>query len=155
MPTYEFRCPKGHDFEKFYRSIGSAPSEVRCPICNEIAERQLSAGAGLVFKGSGFYITDYGKDGKKPQPTSGPTARNDGAREADAAAAKSESSPAGESKSGSEAKPGADSKSGGESKSLGGPKSGGDARTGGIQKAGTGSKSESKPAASKPTKPGE
>ncbi|MDQ6691018.1 MAG: zinc ribbon domain-containing protein [Gemmatimonadota bacterium] len=67
MPTYEFRCPKGHDFEKFYRSIGSAPSEVACPACGSISERQLSAGGGLVFKGSGFYITDYGKDGKKSQ----------------------------------------------------------------------------------------
>ncbi len=67
MPTYEFRCPEGHDFEKFYRSIGSAPSEVHCPECGALAERQLSAGAGLVFKGSGFYITDYGKDGKKDQ----------------------------------------------------------------------------------------
>ena len=67
MPTYEFRCPKGHDFEKFYRSIGSAPAEVACPVCGSIAERQLSAGGGLVFKGSGFYITDYGKDGKKSQ----------------------------------------------------------------------------------------
>jgi len=70
MPTYEFRCPDGHDFEKFYRSISSAPAEVTCPVCGKVAERQLSGGAGLVFKGSGFYITDYGKDGKKPQ-TSG------------------------------------------------------------------------------------
>ena len=67
MPTYEFRCPEGHEFEKFYRSIAGAPREVHCPICGKIAERELSAGAGLVFKGSGFYITDYGKDGKKPQ----------------------------------------------------------------------------------------
>jgi putative FmdB family regulatory protein len=67
MPTYEFRCPRGHEFEKFYRSIGAAPAEVTCPECGAIAERQLSAGAGLVFKGSGFYITDYGKDGKKDQ----------------------------------------------------------------------------------------
>ncbi|HET9776187.1 MAG TPA: FmdB family zinc ribbon protein [Gemmatimonadaceae bacterium] len=67
MPTYEFRCPNGHDFEKFYRSISAAPREVACPTCGVIAERQLSGGAGLVFKGSGFYITDYGKDGKKAQ----------------------------------------------------------------------------------------
>jgi putative FmdB family regulatory protein len=66
MPLYEFRCPSGHDFEKFYRSIGSAPSEEECPECGQMAERLISA-AGLVFKGSGFYITDYGKDGKKAQ----------------------------------------------------------------------------------------
>lgn len=67
MPTYEFRCPKGHEFEKFYRSIGSATGEVTCPVCGKVGARQLSAGGGLVFKGSGFYITDYGKDGKKSQ----------------------------------------------------------------------------------------
>ena len=67
MPTYEYRCPKGHDFEKFYRSISGAPAVVECPTCGKAAERMLSAGAGLVFKGSGFYITDYGKDGKKAQ----------------------------------------------------------------------------------------
>jgi putative FmdB family regulatory protein len=70
MPTYEFRCPTGHEFEEFYRSIGSAPTVVACPVCGKTAERQLSAGGGLVFKGSGFYITDYGKDGKKAQPSS-------------------------------------------------------------------------------------
>lgn len=73
MPTYEFRCPNGHEFEQFYRSIGSAPSVVACPVCGKTAERQLSAGGGLVFKGSGFYITDYGKDGKKPQASSPPS----------------------------------------------------------------------------------
>ena len=66
MPLYEFRCPQGHDFEKFYRSIGSSQSEEKCPECGEIAARVMSA-AGLVFKGSGFYSTDYGKDGKKDQ----------------------------------------------------------------------------------------
>lgn len=66
MPLYEFRCPQGHDFEKFYRSIGAAGSEEKCPECGESAGRLMSA-AGLVFKGSGFYITDYGKDGKKAE----------------------------------------------------------------------------------------
>jgi putative FmdB family regulatory protein len=65
MPTYEFRCPKGHEFEKFYRSMSAAQLQLPCPTCGKTAERQVSAGAGLVFKGSGFYITDYGKDGKK------------------------------------------------------------------------------------------
>ncbi len=66
MPLYEFRCPNGHDFEKFYRSIGSAAAEEKCPVCGEVAVRLMST-AGLVFKGSGFYITDYGKDGKKAE----------------------------------------------------------------------------------------
>jgi len=64
MPLYEFRCPNGHEFEQFYRSIGTASSEATCPVCGAVSQRMMST-AGLVFKGSGFYITDYGKDGKK------------------------------------------------------------------------------------------
>ena len=86
MPTYEFRCPLGHDFEKFYRSISAAPPEVLCQTCGKVASRQLSAGGGLLFKGSGFYITDYGKDGKKSQAPAPPPGRD-----------KSESTTAGES----------------------------------------------------------
>jgi putative FmdB family regulatory protein len=66
MPLYEFRCPRGHEFEKFYRSMSAASQSEKCPECGEIAVRRMSA-AGLVFKGSGFYITDYGKDGKKAE----------------------------------------------------------------------------------------
>jgi putative FmdB family regulatory protein len=65
MPTYEYRCPDGHDFEKFVQKISLASSELQCPVCGKMADRRISAGGGLVFKGSGFYITDYGKDGKK------------------------------------------------------------------------------------------
>ncbi len=108
MPLYEFRCPKGHDFERFYRSIGTAPTEVLCPECGALAERRLSA-AGLVFKGSGFYITDYGKDGKKAErdaekaKSEKPTATTDAkapdaattgeSKPAEKAAAKKESAP--------------------------------------------------------------
>jgi putative FmdB family regulatory protein len=76
MPTYEFACPNGHHFDKFYRKMSDAVGELPCSICGEIAVRQISGGAGLVFKGSGFYITDYGKDGKKgmtPSPSSSTT----------------------------------------------------------------------------------
>lgn len=65
MPTYEFRCPLGHEFERFYRTIGTAEAQAACPECGQIAERRLSSGAGLHFKGSGFYLTDYGKDAHK------------------------------------------------------------------------------------------
>lgn len=67
MPTYEYRCPAGHDFEKFVLKISDAQGTLPCPSCGVEAARQLSAGGGLLFKGSGFYITDYGKDGKKDQ----------------------------------------------------------------------------------------
>jgi putative FmdB family regulatory protein len=62
MPTYEFRCPDGHEFERFYRKMSDATPEVACPECGKLAVRLLSGGAGLHFKGSGFYLTDYGKN---------------------------------------------------------------------------------------------
>lgn len=65
MPTYEYRCPEGHEFETVQK-MSQAP-RAKCPTCGRPAARQISGGAGLIFKGSGFYITDYGKDGKGPR----------------------------------------------------------------------------------------
>ena len=65
MPTYEYECPEGHTFEKFQK-INDKP-RAKCPVCGKPGTRKISGGAGLVFRGSGFYITDYGKDGKKDQ----------------------------------------------------------------------------------------
>src|SRR4051812_11451578 len=113
MPTYEFTCPNGHDFEKFFRTISSGESELPCPICGAIAARKISAGAGLMFKGSGFYITDYGKDGKKDQNASKKSANGDGS------AATSSSSESG----GGDASSSSDSKSSRESKSSEGKSS--------------------------------
>ena len=116
MPTYEFRCPQGHDFEKFYRTISGAEAQAACPICGEPAERVMSA-TGFAFKGSGFYLTDYGKNAHRdkgtPAPASGAPAGN-GAGEGSKADAKPETSPAapassaaptGDAKPKSEAKP--------------------------------------------------
>src|SRR5690606_38664271 len=63
MPTYEYRCSAGHEFEQFQR-MSEEPLRV-CTVCGAPAERILSAGAGLLFKGSGFYITDYRSDSYK------------------------------------------------------------------------------------------
>lgn len=61
MPLYEYRCTAcGHVFEKIQSF--SAPDEKECPKCKGQVERLLSAPA-IQFKGSGFYLTDYGKSG--------------------------------------------------------------------------------------------
>ena len=63
MPTYEYACQKcAHTFEQF-QSMRDDPL-VRCPSCGKKSlKRLLGGGAGLIFKGSGFYITDYRKGG--------------------------------------------------------------------------------------------
>src|SRR5260221_745846 len=62
MPTYEYQCTAcGHAFELF-QSIKAAPIK-KCPNCGKSkAKRLIGMGAGLLFKGSGFYITDYRGD---------------------------------------------------------------------------------------------
>lgn len=63
MPTYEYLCEAcGHRFERFQR-ISDRPVR-KCPACGAAkAQRQISAGGGLVFKGPGFYATDYRRSG--------------------------------------------------------------------------------------------
>ncbi len=66
MPTYEYECQEcGHRFEQF-QSITEAPL-TDCPStsCSGRVKRLISAGGGLLFKGSGFYITDYRSDSYK------------------------------------------------------------------------------------------
>lgn len=94
MPTYEFRCPAGHDFERFFGRISTAPAEVECPECGVLAHRRISGGAGLVFKGSGFYITDYqrGEGYKKAAQSDGGGGSGD-AKPADSKPAESAPAP--------------------------------------------------------------
>lgn len=62
MPTYDYRCKDcGHHLEVF-QSVKDAPLAT-CPKCGGNLQRLISGGSGLIFKGSGFYITDY-KNGK-------------------------------------------------------------------------------------------
>ncbi len=62
MPTYEYVCEDcGYVFEEF-QNITAKPLTV-CPKCGGHVRRKIGTGAGLIFKGSGFYITDY-KDKK-------------------------------------------------------------------------------------------
>jgi putative FmdB family regulatory protein len=58
MPTYEYECEScDHRFEEF-QSIMAKPIEM-CPVCQGVVRRLIGAGAGFLFKGSGFYQTDY------------------------------------------------------------------------------------------------
>jgi putative FmdB family regulatory protein len=63
MPTYDYECPNGHRFELFQRMSDEPVSE--CPECGAHAQRKISGGAGFLFKGEGFYITDYRSDDYK------------------------------------------------------------------------------------------
>lgn len=66
MPTYEYECPHcGHRFEILQKITD--PHLNKCPKCNQKLRRLISAGAGIIFKGSGFYATDYRKKPKNPQ----------------------------------------------------------------------------------------
>jgi putative FmdB family regulatory protein len=109
MPTYEYVCEKcGHEFEKF-QSIAAKPLTV-CPeeLCAQKkwgkgkVKKVIGAGAGLIFKGSGFYITDYRSDKYKeaakkdtaPAASSGGDSKSSSSSESKPAAAKTESKPA-------------------------------------------------------------
>ena len=86
MPTYEYECLNGHQFDRVQK-MSDQPVD-RCPQCEAKASRRISGGQGLIFKGSGFYITDYGKDGK------GARKESDAAPKPDAPAVKADVPPA-------------------------------------------------------------
>ena len=75
MPTYEYKCREcEHEFEEF-QSISAEPVKV-CPSCQGQVKRLISGGVGLIFKGSGFYITDYKRAGEK-RPTEKSESKSD------------------------------------------------------------------------------
>jgi len=86
MPTYEYVCAKcGHEMEAF-QSMKDEPLKV-CPACKKKAlKRQVGGGAGLIFKGTGFYITDYKK--KSGSKADGAPAKSSDSKPAAPAAAK-------------------------------------------------------------------
>src|SRR5882757_4447235 len=62
MPIYEYRCPKGHTFERFQSMTAPAPE--KCDICGASPVEIVLFPVAVHYKGSGFYSTDYGKKGK-------------------------------------------------------------------------------------------
>lgn len=90
MPTYSYRCAQGHEFEEF-QSIVADPLHV-CPQCGAPVERVISGGTGLIFKGSGFYITDYTKKSGEQKGSTAKSTKPESSSSTDAQpAAKSES----------------------------------------------------------------
>lgn len=109
MPLYEYKCEKcGHRFEKI--EPFSAAAVKKCPRCGAKAERQISA-AGIQFKGSGWYVTDY--KGKSPAAGASENSASDGGSpdtnsgEAKATDSKTDSKSDSKSESKSESKDGA------------------------------------------------
>src|SRR5262245_62349914 len=106
MPTYEYACRAcGHEFETMHSM--TAPVLRKCPECGKLKlERLISGGAGVIFKGSGFYETDYKRnrgggsadkgssEPKAPEPSKSDAAGKKSETKSDVKpAAKSESKP--------------------------------------------------------------
>ena len=79
MPTYDYDCQAcGNTFELF-QSMSEPPAD-KCPECGGLVRRRIHGGAGLIFKGSGFYLTDYKKSGKKDESDPKPAAGKENAK---------------------------------------------------------------------------
>lgn len=69
MPTYEYECAKCKKNFEIFQSIKDQPL-TKCPTCKGKVKQLLGTGAGIIFKGSGFYQTDYRSEGYKQKAKS-------------------------------------------------------------------------------------
>ncbi|HYE17267.1 MAG TPA: zinc ribbon domain-containing protein [Tepidisphaeraceae bacterium] len=106
MPTYDYKCSAcGHEFELF-QSMTAAPVK-KCPSCGKAkAKRLIGTGAGLLFKGSGFYITDYRSESYNKSATADTSSSGSASSGGDSKGGESKS---GDAKPAAEAKPAASS----------------------------------------------
>jgi len=90
MPTYTYQCAKCDHLMHIFHSMTASP-KVKCEACGSAkVKRLIGTGAGLIFKGSGFYETDYkNKNGSKAGTESGNGAKSQSGSKSDASAAKS------------------------------------------------------------------
>lgn len=65
MPTYDYECRKCKRLFEVFQTMSAKP-DAKCPKCKTAAKRLIGGGAGVIFKGSGFYSTDYKKPEEKP-----------------------------------------------------------------------------------------
>lgn len=107
MPTYEYVCRAcGHEWEQFQK-MTEDPTRV-CPACGEArVERLISSGGGIVFKGPGFYATDYRKappsGGEKESGESGGKSETPGGKRDGSASSGGSTKEAGGKSTGSDA----------------------------------------------------
>jgi putative FmdB family regulatory protein len=95
MPTYEYLCTScQHRFEEF-QSIVDPPLS-RCPKCGKKIKRLIGGGMGVIFKGSGFYTTDYKRSSASTGAGSGSSSKTD-EKKSDSGTTGSKSSPSGSS----------------------------------------------------------
>jgi putative FmdB family regulatory protein len=112
MPTYEYECKScGHTFDVF-QSMNDEPLKI-CPVCGRDVRRLINGGSGIIFKGSGFYVTDKKGSGGSSPPS--PAAKSPDA--APGGAAKTEG--AVKTDAGTKTSGGAKAESGGEKKAAG------------------------------------
>lgn len=104
MPTYDYACDAcEHTWEEF-QSIKAEPTR-KCPSCGKKkARRLISPGAGILFKGSGFYITDYRSDAYKKSADADKSASSGGGAKSEAPASSSKSDSGSSTKSDAAAK---------------------------------------------------
>ena len=130
MPTYDYRCRKcGHPFELFHGIKDNAPK--RCPKCGGVAQRVPAGGVGVLFKGTGFYVTDYRskaykEKARQEKTASGGSGSSSGGSGSTSGGSGSSSGGSGSSRGGSGSSSGGSGSTGGKSGSTGGkPPAGG------------------------------
>ena len=64
MPTYEYKCSQCEEVFEFFQKMSDEPMKT-CPVCSGELKRLISGGMGVIFKGSGFYSTDYKNNSHK------------------------------------------------------------------------------------------
>ena len=104
MPTYSYQCTKCQAVQEVYHSMSAEP-EIRCEDCGAVTRRLMGAGAGILFRGTGFYETDYKRGNGQGKSSDAKSDKN----ESNASSSKGESASSGGESSNKAASGGPDS----------------------------------------------